>query len=178
MNRSSVIVLAFALIAGCAAAPSTESEYNQGVNAYRVKDYVSARLHWAKAVEEHELSALNNLGYLLYYGLGGNADESRAVQLWTQAAELGHSESQWHLGYAYQDGTGTAQDLSRAYAWYRCAVANAQAGSDNRDAEDQIAQDASKSLTNLLKRLPANQLVEGEHLAKQYIGKYAKRAGA
>jgi TPR repeat protein len=178
MNRSLVVVLAIALVAGCAAAPSAESEYNQGVEAYRVKDYAAARLHWSKAVEERELSALNNLGYLLYYGLGGNADEARAVQLWTQAAELGHSESQWHLGRAYEDGTGTTHNLPQAYAWYRCAIANAQAGPDNRDAEDQIAQDASKSLTNLLKRLPTDQIVVGEQLAKQYIGRYAKRAGA
>jgi len=178
MNRSLVVVLAIALVAGCVAAPSVESEYNQGVDAYRVKDYAAARLHWSKAVEDRELSALNNLGYLLYYGLGGDADEARAIQLWTQAAELGHSESQWHLGRAYEDGTGTTQNLHQAYAWYRCAVANAQAGSDNRDAEDQIAQDASKSLTNLLKKLPPDQLVVGEQLAKQYIDRYAKRAGA
>ena len=178
MNRSSVFALAIALVAGCAVAPSTESEYNRGVDAYRVKDYAAARLHWSKAVEEREVSALNNLGYLLYYGLGGSTDEGRAIQLWTRAAELGHSESQWHLGRAFEDGTGTTQNLPQAYAWYRCAIANAQAGSDSRDAEDQIAQDASKSLTNLLQRLPADQVVIGEHLAKQYIGKYAKRAGA
>ena len=116
MNRSSVFAFAIALVAGCAAAPSTESEYNQGVDAYRVKDYAAARLHWSKAVEERELSALNNLGYLLYYGLGGSTDEGRAVQLWTRAAELGHSESQWHLGRAFEDGTGPTQNLPQAYA--------------------------------------------------------------
>jgi TPR repeat protein len=41
-----------------------------GVEAYRSKNYAAARLHWTRAIDHGELSALNNLGYLLYNGLG------------------------------------------------------------------------------------------------------------
>jgi TPR repeat protein len=104
------------------AAPDTA--YNLGVDAYRVKDYTSARQHWAKAVEEGENFALNNLGFLLYEGLGGPPDQARAVELWSMAARRGNNESQWHLAQAFEKGKGVAQSLVDAYAWYRCAANN------------------------------------------------------
>ena len=50
-------------LAACATKIEGESEYNLGVDAYKAKDYAAARQHWAKAVDEGELSAFNNLGY-------------------------------------------------------------------------------------------------------------------
>ena len=177
MHPKPFITFLVAVLVGCAAPSAPRSEYNLGVDAYRTKDYVRARLHWSRAVEEQELSAFNNLGYLLYYGLGGEPDTTRAVSLWMKAAKDGHSEAQWHLGRAFEDGEGTKQSTIEAYAWYRCAVANSQARAKDDAPEAQIAQDASKALTNVLSKLPAERMESAELLAKQYIAAYARAAG-
>ena len=172
--RISAFVLVVSLL-GCAT-PLTESSYNLGVNAYRVKNYGLAREQWAKAVEEGETSALNNLGYLLYFGLGGPPDVGRALVLWKRAATLGHSEAQWHLGHAYETGTGVQQSITEAYAWYRCAIVSASAAPEiDKETEAQISQDAAKSLGKLLERLPAEHFAAAEQMAKQYISWYARR---
>jgi len=68
------ILLALAgLLTGCATA-SNESEYNLGVESFRVKDYSNARVHWQAAATQNVRAAHNNLGYLLYYGMGGTPE--------------------------------------------------------------------------------------------------------
>lgn len=174
LARLATFVVAATLL-GCAT-PPTESAYNQGVNAFRIKNYGVAREHWAKAVEEGETSALNNLGYLLYFGLGGPSDVARAIALWKRAATLGHSEAQWHLGHAYESGNGVQQSNAEAYAWYRCAIESTSAAPEtDKEIEARISQDAAKSLGKLLERLPAEQFAPAEQLAKQYISSYARR---
>ena len=174
----SAIFLAASLL-GCASPPASENSYNKGVAAYKVKDYESAREQWGKASEEGYVSALNNLGYLLYYGLGGKADQVQAVALWKRGALLGHSEAQLHLGRAFENGEGISQDFVEAYAWYRCSVTNAeQAPEDEKKVEGQIAEDARKSLAGLLGKLSPDQLAAAERLAKRYIESYAKPSGA
>ncbi|MFM9901692.1 MAG: tetratricopeptide repeat protein [Polaromonas sp.] len=172
--RIFTLVAAFTLL-GCATQP-TQSAYNLGVNAYQAKNYVVAREQWSKAIEAGDTSALNNLGYLLYFGLGGTPDSTRAVALWKRAATAGHSEAQWHLGYAYETGNGVQQSNTEAYAWYRCAIVSAsQAHPDDKEAEAQISQDAAQSLGKLLERLPADQFAAAEQLAKQYTATYSQR---
>jgi TPR repeat protein len=173
--RKFIVLLCFLAISGCANKTSSESEYNLGVRAYRVKDYASARQHWAKAVvEEHEIAAYNNLGYLLYYGLGGPENTNQAVSLWIQAAQRGERESQWHLGKAFEDGKGREQNFIEAYAWYRCAVGGFEATPAIDDLDAQIAQDASQSLIRLLPKLSPDVFEAAEKLAKQYVTKYSK----
>ncbi len=177
--RTVVISLLLSALVGCVATPSKETEYDLGVYAYRVKDYSTARQHWTRAVEQQdEMMALNNLGYLLYYGLGGEPDTTRAVSLWTAAATKGNSESQWHLGRAFEEGKGTEQSLVQSYAWYRCAAAIFQATPAVDDLDVQIAQDAHTSLVRLLPKLSPSHFEASERLAKEYIAKYSKHTGA
>lgn len=170
------LALCLLALAGCMKAAATGSAYNLGVQAYRIKDYASARQYWARAIDEHEIKAYNNLGYLLYYGLGGPQEVARAVSLWTEAAQAGERESQWHLGTVFETGKGRPKDLVEAYAWYRCA---AEAVGDE-EADDEIAasiaQDAKLSLNKLLPKLSSTDLAAGVEKATQYIGKYASRA--
>jgi len=171
--EKTVVLLCFSALCGCAGVTPKESEYNRGVQAYRMKDYASARRHWAKAiVDEHERAAKNNLGYLLYYGLGGESDINRAILLWTEAAESGDRESQWHLGQASEDGKGVEQSFIKAYAWYRCASTDSPPATDELDIE--VARDASQSLARLLPRLSLAELEAAENLARLYIANYSK----
>jgi TPR repeat protein len=173
--RFHIAVVLLSMIFGCAAAsPIPDTAYNLGVRAFQVKDYALARQHWSQAAEENETSAFNNLGFLLYNGMGGEADPVRAVALWAKAAALGHSEAQWHLAKAFEDGKGTSASMTDAYAWYRCASANFPAVAQD-EAESEIAQDARQSLLRLLARLPLEQLVASEQLARDYVAKYASK---
>jgi TPR repeat protein len=176
MNRFLPGCLMLALLAGCAVPSPTASptEYDRGVAAFRSKNYASARLHWSRAAEERDASAISNLGYLLHRGLGGEPDQVRAVSLWTRAAKSGHSEAQRHLGRAFETGQGTAQNFSEAYAWYRCALATAQTAPADDEVAPRIAQDARMALASLLPKLPVDQLAASELLARQYIASYGK----
>jgi hypothetical protein len=176
LRRFIPIVVALTLSV-CAAQSFAESEYNLGVAAYKSKDYASARVHWSRSVEQGELSALNNLGYLLFYGLGGPVDWDHALELWRKSAMRGHSEAQWHLGHVYENGDAVPKNLVEAYAWYRCAVTSAEAAPRDDDAEAQIASDARKSLIQLLEILPPEQFAAAETLAKRRIAAYAAKAG-
>jgi len=171
-------IWAFSLtLAACAPQQVGESSYNRGVNAYRAKDYVVAREQWSKTLEKGDTSAMNNLGYLLFEGLGGPPNLEQAIALWKKAAELGHSEAQWHLGDAYERGKGVHPSSTEAYAWYRCAMASAQAAPNSDATQAEILRDASKSLAKLLEKLAPEQFAAAELLAKQYVSKYARRAG-
>jgi TPR repeat protein len=174
MSLRLVIVAAVLVLAACASPRSEESAYNEGVAAYRAKDFATARKHWAIAVAAGDLTAQNNLGYLFYYGLGGPQDPQGAVSLWRMAAAGGHSEAQWHLGHAYQDGKGVPRSNVEAYAWYRCAVVSAEAAVREEPVEQQIANDARKSLEGVLGILSKEEFADGEALAKLYIAKYVR----
>lgn len=173
------IFVVVVVLCGCASQAVPENSYNRGVGAFRVKDYAAARGHWLKASEEGEVSALNNLGYLLFYGLGGELDQDRAVVLWKRAALMGHSEAQWHLGHAFELGEGIQRSDVEAYAWYRCAIASAErAPEGERDVESQIAGEARKSLASLLAKLAPDQLGPAEQLARRYIEAHVRPGGA
>jgi TPR repeat protein len=168
-----------AVLTACVSTPAPKTSYNQGVEAFRSKDYRAAREHWAKAIDSGDISALNNLGYLLFYGLGGEQDHSQAIALWKKAAYSAHSEAQWHLGVAYERGEGVPENLEEAYAWYRCSVASAAAAPSTDEPEAEILKDASKSLAKLLGRLPPDRFANAEALAKKYVSQYSRRsAGA
>src|SRR6185503_1425061 len=132
-------------------------------------------LHWRQALDEGEVRALNNLGYLLYYGLGGETDSKRAVSLWKKGALAGHSEAQWHLGRAFEDGKGVTQNYTRAYAWYRCALASAQAAAKlDPEVETEIARDVEASLAALVDKLSPSEREDGGRLAQEFLKMYVK----
>ncbi len=165
-------------LAGCASTGRIErhgSSYDKGVDAFEDKDYPEARRQWSSSVNEGEVLALNGLGYLLYYGLGGNADPDKAVVLLKRGAEAGHSEAQWHLGKAFEDGKGTARDYIQAYAWYRCALAAAESTTDQvRHFQIDIAEGVRKSIVVLVDKMSPEQFAEGSRLAKEYVVRYSK----
>lgn len=156
---------------------SSETDYNLGVQAYRIEDYTSARVHWEKAVAAGETLAMNNLGFLLYNALGGRRDETRAVSLWTHAAKQGNSESQWHLAESLEHGKGTERDLMEAYAWYRCAVASMAATAEDEE-ERIILTRAKNALVRVVSQLPEDKVAAAESRAREYVRKFSDNADA
>jgi TPR repeat protein len=153
---------------GCATT-SQEAEYNQGVNSFRAEDYACARLHWTRASQENVRAAYNNLGYLLYFGLGGAAEPERAVSLWAIAARNGDREAQSHLAFAFEEGKGVSRDLVTAYAWYRCAEANFSASPLVDKADAELVRDTRAAIARIVEKLSIAQVQEAEVLAQKYI---------
>ncbi len=167
-----------ALLLSCAGPflPPGKSAYNQGVEAWRAKNYAEAREQWSRSLAEGGPDeALNNLGYLLYYGMGGVAQPEKAVELWRKGAALGVSEAQWHLGTAYEEGKGVAASPVQAFAWYLCAAATASQANEDLKTERAVANDAVRSAGRLAPRLTAAEMAQAEALAGQLIAKYSKR---
>jgi TPR repeat protein len=86
LKYAAIAALLLSTCLQAAAQLPSASDYNLGVDAYRARDYAAARLHWQKAVEQENVDAHNNLGYLLFNGLGGDKDRVRAVSLWQTAS--------------------------------------------------------------------------------------------
>ncbi len=169
------LLFACALLAGCARGPETHSAYNDGVAAYRAKDYATARAQWRTSVATGNVDAMNNLGYLLAEGLGGERDELAAIDLWTTAAKQGEPEAAWHLGQAYEYGNGVPKSDVEAYAWYRCAVASSRAAGPDQELEAEILKDANDSLSKLMADFPPEKFQAAQELAGRYVAVYAKK---
>lgn len=153
-----------------------ETPYNKGVNAWRLKDYVGARKHWTQSIADGGPDeALNNLAFLLYNGLGGDAQPEKAVELWRKAAALSVSEAQWHLGQAHEKGRGAPSNLLQAYAWYRCAIATAGKRSASDATEREIEKLAAESARRLGAKLSKQEREQAEAIARELIAKYAAR---
>lgn len=80
-----------------------------GTQYFRDNKYAEAARAWELLRQfndissEHislRISALNNLGYLYFAGLGVDDDKNRAVSYWREAVSFGHDESEYHLCYA------------------------------------------------------------------------------
>ena len=168
--------LLLALTLSSSLAVADESAYDQGVAAWRAKDYAEARKQWAQSLADGGPDeALNNLAFLLYAGLGGDAQPAKAVELWRKGAALAISEAQLHLGQAYEAGRGVTANAAQAYAWYQCAIATAARHSAAEPLEEDILKDANKAFAELGPKLSASERSAGDALAKELIAKYATR---
>ena len=63
-----------------------------------------------------------DLALKFYYGDGVNKDLKKAVELFTTAANQGHSQAQHNLGYCYQIGEGVEKNIEKAAGWYTVAA--------------------------------------------------------
>jgi len=71
-------------------------------------------------VEKKDSEAINDLGQKYYHGgLGLQKDVQMAVELFTEAAELGSIEALFDLGNAYFHGEGVQQDKGKANEFYK-----------------------------------------------------------
>ena len=85
-------------------------------------NYLEAKKWLTQAADQGSVSAQNDLAYLHYYGLGGERDYNKAMELYERAALQGDVLAQANLGLMHASGTGTATDRALGYAWYSLAA--------------------------------------------------------
>ncbi|EJK54871.1 hypothetical protein THAOC_25464 [Thalassiosira oceanica] len=77
-----------------------------------------------KRVRKGDAEAVYHLGQEYYYGMLGLAkDDPRAIELWTEAAELGSLSAHHQLGVVYYNGMGVEEDEQRGFShWQEAAM--------------------------------------------------------
>ena len=77
-----------------------------------------------KRVDKGDAEAIKVLGDQYYQGeLGLTKDVPRAIELWTEAAELGSLDAHYRLGDAYYSGDGVEEDRPRGiHHWQQAAM--------------------------------------------------------
>ena len=80
-----------------------------------------------------------------------------AEEWYRRAADRGLVIGQIKLGTMYQRGRGVPQDFALAYMWFNAAARNGDP-------------DATKARDELASKLPIDEVVEGQRLARDYFG--------
>ena len=106
-----------------AAAPSTSAEdlLDQGLSAYRAKQFSQAAEFYRKACDGGERKGCHDLGLMCYRGEGMEKDLNRAAGLFERACDAGGTGGCLDLGLMYLRGEGVPKDLNRAADLYKRA---------------------------------------------------------
>ena len=84
-------------------------------------------------VDKGDAEAINGLSDQYYHGtLGLTKDVPRAIELWTEAAELGSLNAHHNLGVKYYTGNGVEKDKLRGIHHWQQAAMNGEALSLSR----------------------------------------------
>ena len=138
--------------------------YDAGVEAYQRKEYGTARKLWQRAAELGDHNAASNLGFLLYYGLGGAADSVQGIAYWQQAMARGDAEAHRHVAQAIIDGDRSLGSEPEAYG--HALAARALALRDSEIAGDGVARDADTLIARIGSRLSVKEKQTGDSLAR------------
>ena len=90
----------------------------------RPNDNASTLAMIQNSVDKGDAAAISNLGEQYYNGsLGLAKDVPRAMELWTEAAELGSVDAHYRLGHTYYTGNGVKEDKARGiHHWQQAAM--------------------------------------------------------
>lgn len=98
-----------------------KADIETGIRAYNTGDYATAHKEFSTAADAKTPQGLHLLASLYYQGHGVPKDLKRAVELFTEAAELGYRPSQANLGLMYHNGNGVERNIGKALEYYTAA---------------------------------------------------------
>ncbi|MBA4750503.1 MAG: SEL1-like repeat protein [Alphaproteobacteria bacterium] len=85
---------------------------------YDQQQHYSQALKWYnKAGEQHQVNALERLGFFYLFGIGVTKNPSEAYAYYLQAAEAGSKESQRLIAHFLLRGKGTPRNAAQAHYW-------------------------------------------------------------
>lgn len=99
------------------------ANYNLGIfylkGRQQKKDLYKARILFEKAFEAdpNNTDLLFILADMYGFGEGGSKDTSKKLDFLTRSSEMGHSESQLHIGLEYLKGEIVDKDQDKAFEW-------------------------------------------------------------
>ena len=102
-------------------------------SARNVLDSLNKQYPQKKKYTQQEIEAMYWEGKKYYFGQYVPVNNEKAVELFTIAAENGHSEARRFLGNCYRNGYGVSKDLQKARYWYQQS-----ANQGNRNAREAL----------------------------------------
>jgi hypothetical protein len=97
-------------------------DLEEGITAYKRKDYPGALRILKPLVEQEVAEACYYLGKMYYNGYGVQKDLSEALNWFRKGANLMDPRAQYTLGMIYAVGEGVQQDDTEAVSWFRKAA--------------------------------------------------------
>jgi len=113
---SLILVLSFIV------APVYADDYQDGIEAYKQKDYKTALEKLKPLAEQGNAEAQVKIGLMYGYGRGVPKDNKKRVEWYRKAADQGNAKGQFNLGYMYEKGKGVQQDSNQTALWYTKAA--------------------------------------------------------
>ncbi len=96
--------------------------YNEGMEAYRARDYDRALPLLERAAGMGYAQAQYTCGMMYYFGNGTEVQYDKALLWYAKAAQQGHLDAQFNLAFMYSNGQGTRMDKALALQWYENAA--------------------------------------------------------
>jgi TPR repeat protein len=92
-------------------------DFEDGMEAYRAKDYGKARILWLPLAQGGHTFAMNNVGMMYKKGNGVPQDHKKAVKYFKQSSDQGFSLASYNLAAMYQSGKGVKKNRKAAFKW-------------------------------------------------------------
>ena len=115
------LVPALALVAALAA-PAAAGPLEEGLDAYRAKEYTKAAEFWRPLAENGDAVAQYRLGTLYEEGKGVERNDATAFTWMRRAAIQGNADAQYGVGASYVEGLGVEKDEVEAAKWFQRAA--------------------------------------------------------
>lgn len=112
----------FALVLSILAIGSQAQTVQDGLTAYKQKDYETALRILTPLAEGGDAEAQLGVGNMHLFGRGVPQNVTQAIQWFQKSAHRGNVNAQNTLGVMYAFGRGVAQDFGEAVKWYRLAA--------------------------------------------------------
>lgn len=97
---------------------ATAGPLEDGVEAYRAKEYAKAVELWQPLAEKGDPTAQYRLGTLYAEGKGVAQNDATAFMWMQRAAAQGNAEAQYGVGASYIEGLGVKKDAAEAAKWF------------------------------------------------------------
>jgi uncharacterized protein len=101
---------------------ATAGPLEDGMAAYRDKDYAKAASLWTPLAEKGDAAAQYYLGTLFAEGKGVAQNDATAFAWFERSAKQGNPDGQYNLGASYAAGTGVPKSYVEAAKWFQRAA--------------------------------------------------------
>jgi hypothetical protein len=122
MKFSIRLLMAAFAIATASSTPALADALEDGIAAYRNKDYAKAAELWRPLADKGVAPAQYQLGTLYAEGKGVEQNDAIAALWFERAANQGDAAAQYNLGASYIEGLGVKKDEAEAAKWFRKAA--------------------------------------------------------
>lgn len=98
------------------------ADYQDGIAAYRDRDFATALKEWLPLAEGGHAGAQLALAFMNGAGLGMPKNVEEAARWFARAAAQDHPLAQYNMGFIHERGEGVLQDIGLAFEWYAKAA--------------------------------------------------------